>query len=175
MHLGDFAVGATVRHWFDTFDLGGSPVTIGSLAAYVLKNGGATHLTTGVTTSTDFDGTGLHLISVDLATYTAGEHAIVVTGSVNGVSILRAVARFSVGRLTVPTAIQNADALLKRDWTLVTGEAARSVLNALRWLRNKWSISGTTLTVTTEDDATPAWTATVARNANDPVDSVDPS
>lgn len=69
-----------------------------------------------------------------------------------------------------------ADALLKRDWTAVTGEAARSVLNALRFVRNKWSISGTTLTVTKEDDSTSAWTATVTTDAAaDPVTGSDPT
>lgn len=69
-----------------------------------------------------------------------------------------------------------ADALLKRDWTSVTGEAARSVLNALRFLRNKWSISGTTLTVTKEDDSTPAWTGTVTTDAAaDPITANDPT
>lgn len=76
----------------------------------------------------------------------------------------------------LPTATENADALLKRDWTAVTGEAARCVLNALRFLRNKWAISGTTLTVTSEDDATTAWSATLTTAASaDPVTGVDPS
>jgi hypothetical protein len=71
---------------------------------------------------------------------------------------------------------KKADALLKRDWTAVTGEAARSILNALRFLRNKWSISGGTLTVTKEDDTTSAWTAALTTNASaDPVVSSDPS
>lgn len=69
-----------------------------------------------------------------------------------------------------------ADAILKRDWTAVTGEAARSALNALRFLRNKWSISGSTLTVTEEDDTTPAWTATLTSDAAaDPVTGSDPA
>ena len=68
-----------------------------------------------------------------------------------------------------------ADALLKRDWTAVTGEAARSLLNALRFLRNKWTNSAGTLTVMKEDDATTAWTATTTTAASDPVSSVDPS
>lgn len=71
-----------------------------------------------------------------------------------------------------------ADALLKRDWTAVTGEAARSVLNALRFLRNKWSVSGTTLTVTKEDDSTSAWTATLtttAASGADVITSSDPT
>ena len=67
------------------------------------------------------------------------------------------------------------DALLTRDWTAVSGEAARSVLNALRFLRNKWTNTGGTLTVTEEDDSTTAWTATTTTAAGDPVDSVDPT
>lgn len=68
-----------------------------------------------------------------------------------------------------------ADALLKRDWTAVTGEAARSALNALRFLRNKWSVSAGTLTVTEEDDLTTAWTGTVTTDAAaNPVTGVDP-
>lgn len=68
-----------------------------------------------------------------------------------------------------------ADALLKRDMSAVTGEAARSLLNALRFLRNKWSITAGTLTVTKEDDTTTAWTAAVTTAAGDPVTSVDPT
>lgn len=69
-----------------------------------------------------------------------------------------------------------ADALLKRDWTLVSGEAARSMLNALRFLRNFWTISGSTLTVKKEDDTTDAWTAALSttQGAN-PVTQVDPT
>ena len=69
-----------------------------------------------------------------------------------------------------------ADAILTRDWTLVSGEAARSVLNALRFLRNKWSIAGGTLTVTKENDATPAWTAALTSTAGaQAVTAVDPT
>lgn len=68
-----------------------------------------------------------------------------------------------------------ADALLKRDLSAVTGEAVRSVINAMRFLRNKWSISGTTLTVTKEDDATAAWTATLTATAGaNPITAKDP-
>jgi hypothetical protein len=61
-----------------------------------------------------------------------------------------------------------ADAVLARD--LGSGTAAgtseeRTVRSALRILRNKWSISGTTLTVTKEDDTTAAWTAEVSTDA----------
>lgn len=69
-----------------------------------------------------------------------------------------------------------ADALLKRDMSAVTGESARSPLNAFRFLRNKWSLSGATLTVTKEDDTTSAWTATVTTDAGaNPVTGSDPA
>jgi hypothetical protein len=69
-----------------------------------------------------------------------------------------------------------ADAIFKRDWSAITGEAARSALNALRFLRNKWSIAAGTLTVTKEDDSTTAWTAAVTTNAAaDPVTASDPA
>jgi hypothetical protein len=76
----------------------------------------------------------------------------------------------------VPAANDNADALLKRDWTSVSGEAARSVLNALRAVRNKWTISGTTLTVTKEDDSTTAYTSSLTTAAGaDSITASDPS
>lgn len=78
--------------------------------------------------------------------------------------------------LTSAEHINIADALLKRDWNSVTGEAARSALNAFRFLRNKWSIAAATLTVTEEDDSTPAWTAAITDDATaDPVTGVDPT
>lgn len=75
----------------------------------------------------------------------------------------------------IPTATQNADALLTRDMSAVTGEAARSPLNALRALRNKTARVGSTLTVYEEDDATAAWTADVTTAAGDPITGVDPA
>jgi hypothetical protein len=76
----------------------------------------------------------------------------------------------------IPTATENADALLNRDMSAVSDTNARSPLNALRFIRNKWSIAGTTLTVTKEDDATEAWTATVSTTAGaDPVTGNDPA
>lgn len=76
----------------------------------------------------------------------------------------------------IPTATENADALLNRDMSAVSDTNARSPLNALRFLRNKWSISGTTLTVTKENDTTTAWTATISTDAAAiPVVGSDPS
>jgi hypothetical protein len=67
-----------------------------------------------------------------------------------------------------------ADKLLGRN--LAGGaDGTRTVQDALRFLRNKWSISGSTLTVTQEDDTTSAWTATTTTAAGNPVNSVDPA
>jgi hypothetical protein len=68
-----------------------------------------------------------------------------------------------------PTAVVNADALLVRNWLSVaqpSPETSRCVLNALRFLRNKWSISGATLTVTRENDSTTAWTSALTTSAS---------
>jgi hypothetical protein len=75
----------------------------------------------------------------------------------------------------IPTATQNADALLKRDMSAVTGEAARSPLNALRWLRNRWGIAAGTLTVYKENDSDAAWTAATTQTASNPTTASDPA
>jgi hypothetical protein len=58
-----------------------------------------------------------------------------------------------------------ADATLTRDMSSVTGESARSLLNAIRFLRNKWTITGATLSVKKEDDSTEAWNAALSTDA----------
>jgi len=76
----------------------------------------------------------------------------------------------------IPTATQNADALLNRDMSAVSDTNSRSPLNALRFLRNKWSLATSTLTVTKEDDSTSAWTATVTTDAAaEPIIGSDPA
>ena len=75
-----------------------------------------------------------------------------------------------------PTAEEVADAILNRDMAAVADTNPRSLLNAVRFLRNKWSIAGTTLTVTKEDDATPAWTAQVTSTPGaEPISGSDPA
>lgn len=75
-----------------------------------------------------------------------------------------------------PTATEIADEILTRDWTAVSGEAARSVLNALRFLRNKWDVTAGTLTVTKEDDTAVAWSAALTTAAGaSPITGSDPA
>lgn len=68
-----------------------------------------------------------------------------------------------------------ADALLARDFASVVGAAARSPLNALRFLRNHWAAAGGTLTVYEENDTTPAWTSAVTSAPADPIVESDPT
>jgi|GEM_PF-6803325 len=78
--------------------------------------------------------------------------------------------------LDTAVAVTIADSILTRDWTAVSGEAARCLLNAVRFLRNKFVLSGTTLTVYKEDDSTPAWTGSVSTDASaEPIISSDPT
>ena len=76
----------------------------------------------------------------------------------------------------IPTAVQNADALLNRDMAAVSDTNSRTPLNALRALRNKVDAAGGTLTVTKENDSTTAWTAVLTSdNAADPIIGIDPA
>lgn len=75
----------------------------------------------------------------------------------------------------IPTAIQNADALLGRN---VSGGSStgRTVKQAFHFIRNKWVVSGGTLTVYDTDDSTSSWTAAVTGTAGaDPVTGSDPA
>lgn len=52
----------------------------------------------------------------------------------------------------------------------------RNVLSALQYLRNKVAISGSTMTVSAEDDTTTAWTAALTTSPGvDPVTTIDPA
>ena len=78
--------------------------------------------------------------------------------------------------ISATTANQIADAILNRDMSAVSDTNARTLLNAARFLRNKYSVAGSTLTVTKEDDSTSAWTSTLTSDAAaDPVTGSDPA
>jgi hypothetical protein len=68
-----------------------------------------------------------------------------------------------------------ADKVLNRN---VSGgsDAGRTVKQALHFLRNKWTVSSSTLTVYDTDDTTSSWTATVASTPGaDPITGNDPA
>lgn len=87
-----------------------------------------------------------------------------------------ALGQVTVGNLATPALEDIADNVLTRDWTLIASAPARCLLNAARFLRNKWSVSAGTLTVTKEDDTTTAWDAVTTGLAGaDPITGVDPT
>lgn len=70
---------------------------------------------------------------------------------------------------------ETAKKILTLDWATVTGEASRSVLNALRRLRNRITRVDATGTVYKEDDTTAAWTVVLTTDAAvEPIVTVDP-
>ncbi len=101
--------------------------------------------------------------------YSAGTAGFIVGTNLNAtVSSRLASASYTApdnaGIAAIPTANQNADALLKRDWTLVSGEATYSLLNAARFLRNKVVISGPLMSVYDEDGIF-VWSATITTDS----------
>lgn len=186
----DYTVGDTFDIKFTTRRFStGTPFTLaGTPAVAAYEDNNATEITAGITLSVDFDArTGLNNVRV-VATgangYATGKtYALVITaGTVDGVSVAgEVVGEFKLGRLTVSALeaaalLAIADALLNRDLSAVSDTNARTLLNAVRFLRNKWSISGTTLTVTKENDATTAWTSALTGTPGaNPVTASDPT
>lgn len=75
----------------------------------------------------------------------------------------------------LPTAVENADALLGRN---VSGgsSSGRTVKQAFHFIRNKWVVAAGTLTVYDTDDSTSSWTSSVTGTAGaDPITGNDPA
>jgi hypothetical protein len=72
-----------------------------------------------------------------------------------------------------------ADALLDRNMATGTDSGSatvRTVRQALRVLRNMWTVAGTTLSVKKEDDATESWSAVISKTPGaDPITGQDPT
>jgi hypothetical protein len=72
-----------------------------------------------------------------------------------------------------------ANAFLDQDMSTGTDSGTtsiRTVRQALRFLRNKWSVNSGSLTVCKEDDTTASWTASIGTTAGTtPITSVDPA
>ncbi len=81
----------------------------------------------------------------------------------------------AIAALSIPTAVNNADALLGRN---IAGGAngGRDVTSALRAIRNKVNVTASAITVYQENDSTEAWTGVVTRTEGlDPLQTVDPT
>jgi hypothetical protein len=107
--------------------------------------------------------------AIDAATFAAGaiDAAAIATDAIDA------------DALKTDAITEIADGLLNRDMSTGTDSGSptvRTVRQALRFLRNKWSLSGTTLTVTKEDDSTASWTSTITTDAAaNPVTGNDPA
>lgn len=82
-------------------------------------------------------------------------------------------------QLASTAVIKISDGLLDRDMSIGgdTGTTTvRTVRQALRFLRNKWSITAGTLTVCKEDDTAASWTAAMTTDSTaSPITAVDPA
>ncbi len=192
-YFGDFPASHTaVCIPFDTFAAAtGAPTATTNFAAgdvLIYKDGGTTERTSsaGITGSTSFDGSsGGQMIVINLSDntdagfYAAGHEYQVRVGPItaDGQTLTFWAGCFSIQR--AGWAAMVADTFLDRDMSTGTDSGSsiiRTVRQALRFLRNKWSISGTTLTVTKEDDSTSSWTSTLTASAGaDPVTASDPA
>jgi hypothetical protein len=74
----------------------------------------------------------------------------------------------------IPTTAQIADKILGRN-VAGSSDGGRTVSQALYFLRNRWVVSGGTLTVYATDDSTASWTSTVTTSAGNPVTASDPA
>ncbi len=78
--------------------------------------------------------------------------------------------------LNDPTASAIAEAVLKLDWTGVSGEPARCLLQAMRYDRNRKAVAAGVLTVYKENGTDVAWTAILTSDSNaDPIVEIAPT
>ena len=157
-YIGDIALGQTIDIKFTTVNGSGVPTTLaGSPVISAYPGNSTTELTAGITLTVDFDArTGMHNVRVVASggngyAIATNYSLVITTGTVGGNSV--------VGYVVGEFSIEARDTLFIRDLSTVSGEAARSFLNAIRLLRNKWAISTGTMTVYKEDDTTSAWTS----------------
>lgn len=118
--------------------------------------------------------------AVGSVTGNVGGNVVGSTASVTGAvgSVTGNVGGNLLGTLSTTERNAISDAMLDRNMATGTDSGTttiRTMRQALRFLRNKWSISGGTLTVLKEDDATSSWTGTVTQTAGNPVSSIDPA
>ena len=160
----------------DLYSCQSSAITSGAFASGAIH---ATAIDTGAIRSDCFASgaiNGAAVASDALSNVTAWTVAITgnITGSLSG--SVGSVTGNIGGSLTSSERNAIADAMLNRDMSAVTVTNSRSPINSLRFLRNRWFISGTTLSVTGEDDTSVIWTATVSTDAGGlPIVGTDPS
>lgn len=158
--LAKVAANMTIRYWRPIGSV--TTITPNDLAAVTTA-----HNDGGVKELDSTNMKGQYRLDLPDAATASGAPFVLVTITVSGCWVSTVLILLSPAELpwTFSTTLMNTltDHILKRDWVGITGEASRSLLNAARFLRNRWRIppSSTTLTVYKEDDSTTAWTSTV--------------
>lgn len=160
------------RVTFPIYDSTGSLVTgAAGLDSEVSKDGGTFADCTNEA-SEIASASGLYYLDLTATEMNADTVAIIVKTSTTG-------AKTTVLILYPDAANNVADALLNRDMATGTDSGTstiRTVRQALRFLRNKWTLTSTTLSVKKEDDTTESWTATVTTDgAAAPIIGNDPA
>lgn len=190
--LGDYNLNDVINTKFNTLNFSTSGLTSFSglpVSIAVYKDNSTTEITTGITITTDFDNIiGLNHVQIDLsqsASYSAGSDydAVLTAGTVSGISVIGYIPfNFSIENrnTNLSTTERNAvaDAFLNRDMSLGTDSGSstvRTVRQALRFLRNKWTIISDTLSIKKEDDSTESWSAILGSTSTaNPITSIDP-
>lgn len=152
--------------------------TVGDLAYHITATSGdATDFVDQITAAVDQTGDNFARLGAPAGASVSADVAAINSKTTNLPASPSAVG--SAMTLTSGERNSVADALLDRDMSTGADSGSttvRTVRNALRFLRNKWSISGTTMTVCKEDDTTTAWTATLTATAGaNPVTASDPA
>ncbi len=143
-----------------------------SPAVEISKNGGSFATTTNSAVEI---GNGWYYVDLT-ATETDTDGALIVRATATGADEWRDYHQVYSSLSTTSERTSIADAVLGRDFSSVTGAAARSVLNALRALRNRVSVASGTMTVYQEDDTTVAWSGAVTTDTSaDLITEIDPA
>jgi hypothetical protein len=161
----------------DATDLATRETGLASFTVYRSRNGAA-EATYTTPTITEIDATnlpGVYALLLDEDTTSAdtvGSEEMCLHITHAGMApVTRTVEIFSAANV--------ADVILDRDMATGTDSGSstvRTVRQALRVLRNKWSIAAGTMTVTKEDDTTASWTSAVTGTAGaDPITASDPA
>jgi hypothetical protein len=189
-YVGDFRTNSVINSKFTTVDTSGVPTAF--TAAPILscyKDNSTTETILGITTTTSFDSrTGMHNVQVDLSQntsfYSSGSdfQIVILAGTIGTTSLTGYIpVEFSIENRPLPTVERNAiaDSFLDRNMATGTDSGSstiRTPRQALRFLRNKWTVISSTLSVKKEDDSTESWTATVGTTTTaDPITSIDPA
>ncbi len=117
--------------------------------------------------------------AITAAAFAAGavDAAAIANGAIDAATF--AAGAIDAAALAADAGAELADAFLNRDMATGTDSGStsvRTVRQALRALRNKWSVSAGTYVVTKEDDSTTSWSSTVTGTAGaDPITTSDPA